>query len=161
MCIRALVALTLIVAGSLLSGCGDQDGRVLRSGSTFVLVGASGEAPKLPHSTITGRVSIVGDCVGINGSAVDGATVIWPHGTKITADDPLTIEVPGLGRLGVGDGVVGSGDLFVNHRPGQEYVDHLPKGIDRVPTGCRRNQVIAFYPDGRHMSADTRAHRLG
>jgi hypothetical protein len=144
--IRALVVLTMIVAGSLLSGCGDHDGHVLRSGSAFVLVGASDEARRLPHSTITGRVSIVGGCLGINGSAVDGATVIWPHGTKITAEDPLTIDVPGLGSLRVGDGVDGSGDQFVNHRPGQEYVDYLPQGIDRVPTGCRRNQVIAFYP---------------
>jgi hypothetical protein len=144
--VRALVILTMIVAGSLLSGCGDQDGRVLRSGSTFVLVGASGAARTLPHSTITGRVGIVGDCLGINGSAVNGATVIWPHGTKITADDPLTIEVPGLGRVRVGDSVDGSGDQVVNHRPGQEHLDRLPKGVDRVPTGCRRNQVIAFYP---------------
>ena len=144
--IRALVVLTMIVAGPLLAGCGNQDGRVLRSGSTFVLVGASDEARKLPHSTITGRVSIVGDCLGINGAAVDAATVIWPHGTKITADNPLTIEVPGLGNLRVGDGVDGSGDQFVNHRPGQEHLDYLPKGIDRVPTGCRANQVIAFYP---------------
>ena len=143
---RALLVLTMIFAGSLLSGCGDQGGQVLRSGSTFVLVGASGEVRKLPHSSIMGRVSIVGDCLGINGSAVDGATVIWPHGTKITADDPLTIDVPGLGSLRVGDAVVGSGDQFVNHRPGQQYIDHLPKGIDRAPTGCRRNQVIAFYP---------------
>jgi hypothetical protein len=144
--LRTLLVLTMIVAGSLLSGCGDRDGGVLRSKGSFVLVGASGEPRKLPHATITGRVSIVGDCLGINGSAVDGATVIWPHGTTITADDPLTIEVPGLGSLRVGDGVDGSGDQFVNHRPGQEYVDYLPKGIDRVPTGCRRNQVIAFYP---------------
>jgi len=136
----------MIVAGTLLSGCGDQDGRVLRSGGSFVLVGAYGETPRLPHATITGTVSIVGDCLGINGSAVDGATVIWPHGTKITAEDPLTIDVPGLGSLRIGDPVDGSGDQFVNHRPGQVYLDYLPKGIDRVPTGCRRNQVIAFYP---------------
>jgi len=144
--IRALVVLTMIVAGPLLSGCGDRDGHVLRSGSTLVLVGASGASRTLPHSTITGRVSVLGGCLGINGSAVDGATVIWPHGTKITADDPLTIDVPGLGSVRVGDRIDGSGDQLVNHRPGQKYVDDLPKGIDRVPTGCRRNQVIAFYP---------------
>jgi len=144
--IPAVVVLTVIVAGSLLSGCGDRDGRVLRSGGSFVLVGASGETRKLPHANITGRVSIVGDCLGIQGATVDGATVIWPHGTKITADDPLTIDVPSLGSLRVGDYVGGLGDQFVNHRPGEEYLDYLPKGIDRVPSGCHRNQVIAFYP---------------
>jgi hypothetical protein len=65
--------------------------------------------------------------------------VIWPHGTKIATDDPLTIDVPSLGRLRVGDYVDGMG--------GDEYVDYLPKGIDAVPSGCPTDQVVAFYPD--------------
>ena len=118
----------------------------MRSGSSFVLVGANGETPKLPHANIWGRVSIVGDCLGNNDPMIKGATIIWPHGTKITADDPLTIDVPTLGSLRVGDRVDGLGDYFVNHRVGQVNLDYLPKGIDRVPSGCHRNQVIAFYP---------------
>ncbi len=66
------------------------------------------------------------------------ATVIWPHGTKITSDDPLTIEVPGLGGLQVDDQVDGGG---------VEYGDHLPKGIDAVPEGCPTEQVFEFYPN--------------
>jgi hypothetical protein len=132
--IRPLVVLTVIVAGSLLSGCGGGDGGVLRTGGSVVLVGAAGDRRNIPEAVLTGPLTMAGDCLGIN-----GATVIWPHGTKIATDDPLTIDVPSLGRLRVGDYVDGMG--------GDEYVDYLPKGIDAVPSGCPTDQVVAFYPD--------------
>jgi hypothetical protein len=131
--IRALVVVTVIVVGSLLSGCGGGDGGVLRSGGSVVLVGADGDRRNIPEGVLTGKVTMAGDCLGIN-----GATVIWPHGTKIATDDPLTIDVPSLGSLRVGD--------YVDAMAGDEYVDYLPKGIDAVPSRCP-TEVVAFYPD--------------
>jgi hypothetical protein len=76
---------------------------------------------------------MVGDCLGIGDT-----TVLWPHGMTTTIFDrePLTIEVPGLGRVRVGSGVDG----------GAESRGDLPKGIDAIPSGCPTDHVIAFYP---------------
>ncbi len=131
--IQALAVLTMIVAGSLLSGCGGGDGGVLYSGDSIVLVGAEGDGDNMAGVGFAGGVTMVGDCMGI-----EGATVIWPHGTKIASDNPLSIDVPGLGPLTVGDHVDGGGD---------EYVDYLPKGLGAIPSGCPTEQVVAFYPN--------------
>ena len=133
---RTLVFL-LIIAGSALSACGDGgggggDGSVLHSGDAIVLVDADrGDGPTVGVG-FGGSVAMVGDCLGI-----DHATVVWPHGTTISDRDPLTIEVPGLGRVRVGSSVDGgAGDL-----------GDLPKGIDAIPSGCPTEHVIAFYPN--------------
>jgi hypothetical protein len=133
---RALAALSMMVVGSLLSGCGGGDGGVLHSGDSVVLVGADVLGPTVGVG-FGGSVAMVGDCLGVEG---DGAvaTVIWPHGTKIASDDPLTIDVPGLGRVSVGDQVAGGDDV---------NVDRLPKGNDAIPSGCPTEQVVAFYPN--------------
>jgi hypothetical protein len=69
---------------------------------------------------------------------IDDATVIWPYGTKIASEHPLTIDVPGLGRLKVGDHADGGAD---------EYAHHLPTGIDAIPSSCPMHRVLAFYPN--------------
>ncbi|HET8664897.1 MAG TPA: hypothetical protein VFM08_11335 [Nocardioides sp.] len=69
----------------------------------------------------------------------DGVTVLWPQGTKIVTDDPLTIQVPGLGRVTSGDSAYGRVDTFA---PG-----HLPEGIGAIPDGCP-SELIAFFPEG-------------
>jgi hypothetical protein len=135
--VRLLAALTVVVAASVLSGCGGNDGggdgRVLHSGSSNVLIGAKGDGDNVAGVGFAGTVSLAGGCLGIG-----GATIIWPYGTQVSSDDPLTIYVPGLGRLTVGDRVDGGGD---------EYGDHLPKGIDAVPSDCPTEQVVAFFPN--------------
>lgn len=130
---RVLTALTMLIAGLLLSGCGRGHGGVLRSGHSIVLVGAESDGDSMAGVGFAGNVGMVGDCLGIN-----RATVIWPHGTKIASDDPLTVDVPGLRRKAVGDHVDGGGD---------PYVDYLPEGIGSIPRGCRSEQVIAFFPN--------------
>ena len=121
-----------------------------------MLVGADGDRRNIPEAVLTGPVTMAGDCLGIN-----GATVIWPHGTKIATDDPLTIDVPSLGRLRVGDCVDGMG--------GDEYVDHLPKGIDAVPSGVPPTRPSPstrhrpYEPKARHRSVtpEPRSRREG
>lgn len=134
---RALAALAVTVVGATLSGCGGGDASVLHSNGSVVLVGADVDGPGVGVG-FGGSVAMVGDCLGVEG---DGAvaTVIWPHGTKIVSPDPLTIDVPGLGRVSVGDQVAGGG--------GDVSVDRLPKGIDAIPSSCPTEQVVAFYPD--------------
>ena len=130
---RRGVVLAVLMSGTLWSGCTTDHG-VLRSGDSIVLVGEIGPGDSVAGVGLGGTLAMVGDCVGI-----DEATVIWPYGTEIASNEPLTIDVPGLGRVALGDQVDGSGD---------EYVDRLPKGIDSIPAGCPAEQVFAFYPDG-------------
>lgn len=129
---RAAFVLTVIFAGSLLSGCGGGDGGVLHSGGSLVLVDEDHSGDATVGVGYGGVVAMAGDCVGI-----DGATVVWPHGTTIVSGNPLTIKVPGLGRVTLGDQVSGGGG---------DYGVHVPKGIDAIPTGCPTERVVAFYP---------------
>lgn len=129
---RGFAVLAVLMSGALWSGCTTDHG-VLRSGDSIVLVGEIGPEDSVAGVGLGGTLMMVGDCVGI-----DEATVIWPSGTEIASVEPLAIDVPGLGRVALGDRVDGGGD---------EYVDRLPKGIDSIPAGCPTEQVFAFYPD--------------
>jgi hypothetical protein len=129
---RAVVTLAVVASGLLLSACGAGGGSVLHSGGSIVLVDADHHGEAIAGVGYGGDVTMVGDCLGIQ-----TATVLWPHGTRIVSDTPLTIDVPGLGRVRVGDHVEGGG---------VEYVGHLPKGIDSIPSGCPTQQVLGFDP---------------
>jgi hypothetical protein len=118
------------------TSCGDSEdeGKVLESGDRYVLVGQNLDGENIAGFGYSGTVEIVGACLGINGT-----TVFWPHGTTIVSDDPLEIDVPGLGRLTEGDevGEVGAEDWSP---------DQLPDGIDEVPSDCPSDDLIALTP---------------
>ena len=84
------------------------------------------------------RVRLVGDCVGLELGDRGGVVVIWPHGTKLVATDPLALEVPGLGRVAVGDEVWGGGADY-------DTPDPLP--AIEVPDRCRVAPVVSFTPN--------------
>jgi len=133
MALRSVVVAGFLGAiGLLTSGCGADDGTVIHSGDVVVLVGAEGDGNNMAGVGFSGKVSMVGSCLGISDT-----TVFWPHGTKVVDENPLTIEVPGLGRVTVGNQLTGGADV---------YVDHLPKGIDAIPSECPTTEVAAFYP---------------
>ncbi len=134
-CARATVGglLPLLVLTSC-GGAGDvAPGEVLRGHGGTVLVNAEPDGGAMAGVGYGGRVTLVGECLGI-----DDATVIWPHGTELVSDEPFVVEVPGMGQVTIGDRVAGGAD---------QYVDHLPDGIDAIPPGCPTVSVFAFYPD--------------
>lgn len=108
---------------------------MLESGETKILIGAEADAEKDRAGVgMAGTVDVVGDCLGM-----DGNTVIWPYGTEVVDDSPLTIRVPDLGEITVGDSIEGGADT---------YADSLPEGIDELPSGCPEVGLFAFYPHG-------------
>lgn len=121
------------VALALLTGCGNggSGGSVIRSGHSFILVNAKVNGPVVGVGW-GGTVTMSGHCLGI-----DGATVIWPHGTKISSSHPLIADVPGIGLVRVGDVVSGGGG-----EPGP--LGALPSGIDAIPSGCPVNRAVYF-----------------
>lgn len=128
---RSAVGITVLLLSPLAAGCtGTNETGVVEVADHYVLISeetvenAAGEG-------FAGRLALVGNCLGI-----DQTTVVWPRGTQIVAEDPLVIDVPGLGRVGVGDEVVGGAD---------ELVDSLPKGIDELPSSCSEERIVAFW----------------
>lgn len=57
------------------------------------------------------RVAMVGHCLGI-----DHATAFWPHGTEVVSKYSLTIDVPGIGKVSVGDQLSGGADVYTEGR---------------------------------------------
>jgi hypothetical protein len=104
---RAHVVVVVGLAMACLSACGHRgEGSVLTSGGAHVIVGPELD-PSAPVAGVGlgGVVRMIGTCLGFGENPV-----IWPYGTTIVSDSPLTIAVPGLGHVSVGDGVGGGGD---------------------------------------------------
>ena len=91
-----------------LSGCGGAEVAVVDD--VTVLIGArsgSGMDALLP-----GRLAVVDGCLGLDYE--DGAVayvVIWPHGTEVVRDNPLTLALPDGEEYQLGDQLqVGGGE---------------------------------------------------
>jgi hypothetical protein len=111
----------------LLAACG---GEVVEAGDVTVLVGQrSGRGMDAMGG---GVLEVVGGCLGAG-----GATVVWPHGTEVVEQDPLTIDVPGQGELSLGD-EVSLGGGFVGESDGVERADRPVRagGGVSVPEDC-------------------------
>ncbi len=98
---------TALLAGSL-SACGSAEVAVVDD--VTVLIGArsgSGMDALLP-----GRLAVVDGCLGLDYE--DGAVsyvVIWPHGTEVVRDSPLTLALPDAEEHQLGDQLqVGGGE---------------------------------------------------
>lgn len=131
---RAATVAFLAIGGALtLTACGAVGGgaQVLDSGGKHVLVGPPANGGE--DAGITGRVTMIGDCLGI-GSAV----AIWPNGTTVVAEDPLTIEVPDLGRVELGDEIEGAGGF---HDPAD-----APHGVS-IPDTCDSKTIVTWRPE--------------
>ncbi len=130
---RASTVAFLIIGGALaVAACGtDGGGQVLDSGGKHVLVGPPANGGD--DAAIYGRVTLIGDCLGIGSSVA-----VWPNGTTIVSDDPLTIEVPDLGQVKVGDEVDGGGGT---HDPGD-----APDGVT-IPDTCKSATIVSWRPE--------------
>jgi hypothetical protein len=93
-CVGSAVLLLLVTA------CG---GAVITAGDVSVLV--SERTSSGMDALGGGRLEIVDECLGASGSVI-----VWPHGTDVVKQDPLTIDIPGYGTFTLGDEVqVGGG----------------------------------------------------
>ena len=140
---RGMTVRSLLLALSavcVMTGCGGGSGAdagqgvVLRSGHVRILVAGEGDGITGGGGYPGGTVTMAGRCLGL-----DSRPALWPHGTRIVSEVPLTIEVPGLGRLAVGDHVAEGAVADWSQQ-------HLPEGINSMPAGCTR-ALIAYEPD--------------
>ncbi|MFO6454464.1 MULTISPECIES: hypothetical protein [unclassified Aeromicrobium] len=126
---RILAALLLALA---LTGCG---GKEITAGDATVLVGerSSSGADALGGGTL----ELVGGCLGAS-----GVVVIWPVGTDVVDEDPLTIDIPDLGEFSIGDRVEVPGGMVVESSSKTVPPGPLSIAGVTVPEACAEHDVF-------------------
>ena len=121
---RLILALGVCV---LLTACG---GRVIEAGDVTVLVGQrTGSGMDAMGG---GVLEVVGGCLGAG-----GYTIVWPHGTEVVDEDPLTIDVPGEGEVSLGDEIsLGGGYVQESDGGASTPAGPVQVGGVRVPEAC-------------------------
>lgn len=124
----------VVVVGVLLAGCSGGEAKELRAGEIRILVG---ERTNSGHNAmLSGALADVSGCLG-----VDEFAVVWPHGTEVVSQDPLVVDVPGSGRVELGDPVELGGGM-VAEGPQTEPVS---VGDLVVPDACAEHGVFGAW----------------
>ena len=89
----------------VLAGCG---GEVVSAAGTTVLVGERSTSGM--DALGGGTLEVVGGCLG-----ADGYVIVWPYGTAVVDEDPLTVDVPDLGRVVIGEEFRVGGGFVLDH----------------------------------------------
>lgn len=129
----------LLALGALVAGCGDGGGKHSRAGDAHVLVSA--ETKYGMAMAGGGTVKLVGGCLGMGEDVV-----IWPHGTEVVQDDPLTIDVPGLGEVRIGQDVQIGGGMVLEHSSDNVTPGPLRMGDLTVPANCAKHDIFLAGP---------------
>lgn len=115
-----------------LTGCA---GKVIVAGDVSVLVS---ERPKSGMDALGGgQLEIVGGCLGAGGTVI-----VWPYGTKVVEEEPLTIDIPDNGTFTLGDDVHVGGGYVVEHSSGERVADPLEVAGVTVPDNCAEHDVF-------------------
>jgi hypothetical protein len=138
---RGLLGASLAVVVLVLVGCGTGDQTAISRGSSTIYVHGGSLLPRGgDDALIEGTVVARGGCVLLG---IGDATypVVWPSGTSITDDDPLTLRLRSGDEVGVGGTVRGGG--------GSHDVDSSMVTVD-IAEKCRSatGEVVIFNPDG-------------
>jgi hypothetical protein len=130
-------AVGLIAVGGLvpLSGCG---GQVISAGDVTVLV--SERAGAGMDALGGGTLGVVGGCLGASGSVI-----VWPHGTEVVQDDPLTIDIPDYGTFALGDKVQVAGGYVLEHSSDNVEPGDHPIGGVTVPAECAKHDIFLAH----------------
>ena len=130
---RTVRALAASSAVPLLAACGA--GEVIPAGDVTVLVSerTGGGMDALGG----GRLEVVGGCLGAG-----GYVIVWPHGTEVVDDHPLTIEVPGHGTYDLGDEVEVGGGFVLEHSSRDRELGPFDVAGVTVPAGCAAHDVF-------------------
>lgn len=128
---RRLAVAVLVV---LLAGCSGS-AKVIEAGDVTVLVS---ERPDGGSDALGGgRLEVLDGCLGAG-----GAVVVWPHGTRVQRSDPLSVQVPGSGTVGLGDEVSFAGGMEHEPQPGEGTTGPVETSVGiTVPATCAQHGV--------------------
>lgn len=133
--------LLAVVAMSVFVGCGGGGQSDQRLGEFTIYVHGGSLLPRAGEDAlIEGVLATREGCVLIERDDGDSYPVVWPSGTSIIDDDPLTLELPGGDHLEVGQRVSGGGG---GHDATSERVE-----VD-IDASCLGDSgsVMVFNPD--------------
>jgi hypothetical protein len=132
---RAHVALVVLIPIVTLGACSESESaKVIDTADVAVLVAAPARGGD--DAAIGGEVTVVDGCLGI-----DDAVAVWPFGTEVTDRNGPLIDVPGLGKVRVGDHVTGAGGYLSATSEGREGL------APTVPDTCKDRSLVAFRPE--------------
>jgi len=138
---RGLLGASLAVLVIALAGCGTSDQTEISRGSSTIYVHSGSLLPRGgDDALIEGTVGARDGCV-LLGIGDASYPVVWPSGTSIASDDPLTLRLRSGDEVGVGGTVRGGG--------GSHDVDSSRVTVD-IAEKCRSasGAVVIFNPDG-------------
>ena len=115
-----------------LAGC---SGKVITVDGATVLV--SERATSGMDAALAAELQIVSGCLGAGGSVV-----IWPFGTRVIDEDPLTIEIPDNGTFVLGEEVTVGGGFVLEHSSVARDPGPLEVSGVTVPTACADHDVF-------------------
>lgn len=87
-----------------------------------------------------GRLEVVGGCLGASGSVI-----VWPNGTTVLKDEPLTIDIPTYGRFSLGDNVRIGGGYVLEHSSDDVEPGDYPVGGVTVPAECAKHDIFVAH----------------
>lgn len=109
----ALTIVTVVTLSLVVSGCAPGV-HVSEVGENAIFIDSgflTGD-----QAAINGTLTVTtAACIGI---ASSGKTypAVWPRGTKLRAEDPVAIEIPGIGVKQLGDTIEGAGGFYTIDR---------------------------------------------
>lgn len=129
-----------IVLALALIGCGGQS-EVSRGGVTIFVHGDSVLPRGGEDGLIEGALVVRDGCVLLEREgSKDAYPIVWPSGTSISKEDPLTLKLPSGDHLKVGQTVSGAGGTH-DALSDQVEVDLDAKCLPGT------NEVLVFNPD--------------
>jgi hypothetical protein len=133
--IGGVVVLALVV----LLGVRSCSGKVIDAGGVKVL--AAGYQSGGSDALGGGTLEVVGDCLG-----ADGDVYVFPKGTEVVDEEPLTLDIPGFGEVSLGEEFDVGGGWAVEHSSDDVEPGSIEIGGVTVPAECAKYDIFLSAP---------------
>jgi len=137
---RGLLGASLALVAVVLLGCGTGDQTAISRGSSTIYVHGGSLLPRGGDDALIEGTVVARDGCVLLGIGDPTYPVVWPSGTSIATDDPLTLRLRSGDEVGIGATVRGGG--------GSHDVDSSMVTVD-IAEKCRSatGEVMIFNPD--------------
>jgi hypothetical protein len=135
--IGGVLLISLVVVFGL-RGC---SGKVIDAGGG-VKVLVAGDRSDGMDALGGGTLAVVGGCLG-----ADGDVYVFPQGTEVVDEEPLTVEIPGVGEVSLGEEFVVGGGYAVEHSSDDVEPGAIEIGRVTVPAECAKYDIFLSAPE--------------
>lgn len=133
-----IVGVAVLVLGVLFGvrGC---SGKVIDAGGVTVLI--AGYPSHGSDALGGGTLEVVGGCLG-----ADGDVYVFPQGTDVVDEEPLTLDIPGSGEVSLGEEFDVGGGWAVEHSSDDVEPGAIEIGGVTVPAECAKYDIFLSAP---------------